>query len=77
MNVIGIGTLSEFSNNHADARGRLSVWLNEAEEADWKRSHDIKQKYASASFLADNIVVFNIFLLKVNYIIKGIQHRVK
>ncbi len=60
MNVIGIGTLSEFSNNHADARGRLSVWLNEAKEADWKRSHDIKQKYASASFLADNIVVFNI-----------------
>ena len=60
MNVIGIGTLSEFSKNHADARGQLKAWLYEAKDADWQRSHDIKQRYASASFLADNIVVFNI-----------------
>ena len=60
MNVIGTGKLSDFSNNHADAREQLKAWLNEAKEANWKRSHDIKQRYASASFLADNIVVFNI-----------------
>lgn len=60
MNVIGIKILSEFSTRHADVRGQLGAWLKEAEEADWKCSHDIKQKYASASFLADNIVVFNI-----------------
>lgn len=60
MNVAGKKTLSEFSNHHSDARGQLSAWLKEAEEADWKRSQDIKQRYASASFLADNIVVFNI-----------------
>jgi mRNA interferase HigB len=60
MNVIGKKILSEFSARHADVRERLSAWLNEAEEANWKRSQDIKQRYASASFLADNIVVFNI-----------------
>ncbi len=60
MNVIGTKILSEFSGRHADVRGQLSAWLYEAEEANWKRSQDIKQRYASASFLADNIVVFNI-----------------
>ncbi len=60
MNVIGKKTLSEFSNHHADVRERLNAWLYEAEEANWKRSQDIKQRHASASFLADNIVVFNI-----------------
>ncbi len=60
MNVIGIGKLFEFSNNHADAREQLKAWRYEAEKANWKRSHDIKQTYASASFLANNIVVFNI-----------------
>lgn len=60
MNVIGKKILSEFSARHADVRERLNAWLNEAEEANWKRSQDIKQRYASASFLADNIVVFNI-----------------
>lgn len=73
MNVIGKKILSEFSTRHADARGQLSSWLKEAEKADWKCSHDIKQRYASASFLADNIVVFNIksndyrLVTKVNY----------
>ncbi len=60
MNVIGKKILSKFSDRHADVRGQLSAWLCEAEEADWKCPQDIKQKYASASFLADNIVVFNI-----------------
>ncbi|GAX62047.1 hypothetical protein SCALIN_C28_0249 [Candidatus Scalindua japonica] len=52
--------------------------LNEAEEADWKCSQDIKQRYASASFLADNIVVFNIkgndyrIVAKINYPSKSV-----
>ncbi len=73
MKVTGIGTLYEFSNNHADIREQLKSWLSETKKADWKRSHDIKQKYANASFLADNTVVFNIkgndyrLVTKVNY----------
>ncbi len=60
MNVIGKKILSEFSSSHADVRGQLSAWLCEAEEAEWKRSQDIEQKYARASFLANNRVVFRI-----------------
>lgn len=73
MKVTGIGTLYEFSNNHADVREKLKSWLSETKKADWKRSHDIKQKYASASFLAGNRVVFNIkgndyrLLTKIDY----------
>ena len=60
MNVIGKKRLSEFSDSHADAREQLKAWLSEVEEANWKRSQDIKQRYASVSFLANNILVFNI-----------------
>lgn len=73
MNVIGKRILSKFSARHADVRGQLSAWLCEAEEAEWKRSQDITRKYANASFLADNTVVFKIkgndyrLVTKVNY----------
>ena len=61
MNVIGKKILSEFSARHANVREQLNAWLNEDEEANLEaRLQDIKQRYASASFLADNIVVFNI-----------------
>ena len=60
MRVISRKALREFWERHAEAEAALRAWFREAREAEWKTSADIKERYASASFLADNRVVFNI-----------------
>lgn len=60
MKVLGRDKLIKFSRKHADAKGALESWFNEADEANWKTSQDIKDRFNSASFLADNRVIFNI-----------------
>jgi len=45
---------------HADARGALDAWRKEVEGAAWSSPQDIKDRYATASFLAFNGVIFNI-----------------
>ncbi len=60
MKVIGIPILDLFAVKHADVRSMLGAWLEEVKIAEWKSPSDIKAKYKTASFLANNIVVFNI-----------------
>ncbi len=60
MKVVGKKVLFEFTGNHSDATEPVSAWIAEAEEACWKTPHDVKARYATASPLADNHVVFNI-----------------
>lgn len=60
MIVIGVGKLKEFGHLHGDVRSQLDTWRCEAEEAAWRTPSDIKARYSSASFLADNRVIFNI-----------------
>ena len=60
MKVLGRDKLTKFSQKHADAKSPLDAWFHEAEAAEWDTSHDIKSRYSSASFLADNQVIFNI-----------------
>lgn len=60
MKVIGQELIKEFSRRHADVRTHLSSWLYEVQEAQWKTTSDIKARYAHASFLANNRVVFNL-----------------
>lgn len=45
---------------HAGSRKALEAWYAEAERSDWQTPQDIKNRYASADFLADNRVIFNI-----------------
>ena len=60
MKVIGKDKLVKFSKKHASAKPALDAWYAEAEEADWKTTHDIKECYNSADFIRDNRVIFNI-----------------
>lgn len=60
MRVLAKKTLREFWENHSDSEEQLKAWYEEASEADWKNPRDVKNRYATASFLADNRVVFNI-----------------
>jgi mRNA interferase HigB len=60
MRIAGRDKLDEFSGAHADARSWIHTWIADAEAAVWKTPQDIKINYASASFLANNIVIFNV-----------------
>ena len=62
MRIIAKKTLREFwaQKRYADAQGPLEAWHDEASAAAWKTPQDIKNLYASASFVGSDRVVFNI-----------------
>ena len=60
MKIVGREKLDEFSSAHADARSWIDIWIADTEASPWKTPQDIKGNYASASFLAKNIVIFNV-----------------
>ena len=60
MRIAGRDKLDEFSGAHADARPWIDTWIADAETSIWKTPQAIKNNYASASFLANNIVIFNV-----------------
>lgn len=60
MRIAGRDKLDEFSGAHADARTWIENWITDAETALWLTPQNIKRNYASASFLAGNIVIFNV-----------------
>lgn len=60
MQLVGLLKLDAFKRTHADSRGPLDAWQTEVESARWNGSQEIKNRYPSASFLADNRVIFNI-----------------
>lgn len=62
MRIIAKKTLSEFwaQKRYTDAQGPLEAWHDEASAASWKTPQDIKNLYASASFVGNDRAVFNI-----------------
>ena len=60
MRVVGRGKLEKFITAHSDAASAVDAWLREAQNATWHTPADIKARYASASFLANNRVIFNL-----------------
>lgn len=59
MKVVGRKVLDDFGRQHSDVRSQLNVWILEAEEAQWENTHDIRARYAHASFVGNDRVVFN------------------
>jgi mRNA interferase HigB len=57
--VVGKKRLLDFAARHPPARGAIAAWVGEAEGAEWRSPQDIKQRFATASFVGDS-VVFNI-----------------
>ncbi len=60
MKVLGKEILDEFAGEHGDVLGQLTAWITEAESASWESPAEIRARYATASFLSDNRVIFNI-----------------
>jgi len=73
LRVIAKRILREFWQKHPDCEQQLKAWFQETGKTKWKNTKDIKSEYPSASFLADNRVVFNIkrnhyrLIVKINY----------
>ncbi len=73
LRVIAKKILREFWQRHADCEQQLKAWFQETSKSEWRNTKDIKNEYPSASFLADNRVVFNIkgnhyrLVVKINY----------
>lgn len=60
MLVLGRDKLDKFGRKHANSKKALDVWFEEVAHAKWQTPQDIKNRYSSADFLADNRVIFNI-----------------
>lgn len=60
MHLVSIQTLRKFWRLHPDAERPLRAWYEAVEQAQWRTPADIKADFATASFLANNRVVFNI-----------------
>lgn len=60
MHIIALRTLCTFWTTHPSAETPLRGWYAEARRADWHTPADIKAVHCTASFLANNRVVFNI-----------------
>ena len=60
MKVLGRDKLAKFSKKHANAKGALDAWFDEAKKSNWKTPQDIKNRYRSADIISDNRVIFNI-----------------
>jgi len=60
MRIVAKSTLLAFIRNHKQAEQALLAWYAETAKANWKKPQDIKDQYASASFVGKNRVVFNI-----------------
>jgi mRNA interferase HigB len=60
MRIIARKTLRDFWETHPDAEHPLRAWFHDTKVATWTGPADIRAVYATASFLANNRVVFNI-----------------
>jgi mRNA interferase HigB len=60
VRVIARRTLKSFWERHADAEQPLKAWFAEASQAEWNSMADIKHRYAHASIVNSETVVFNI-----------------
>ena len=73
MRVIAKSSLIRFWDRYPAARLPLQTWHGDAVRALWKSPQDIRLRYASASFVGNNRVVFNIkgnnyrLIVKIHY----------
>ena len=73
MRIIAKKTLREFWEVHPDSEQQLKAWYQETSKAEWTTPGQINRAYPSASFLANNRVVFNIkgnhysLIVKISY----------
>ena len=60
MILNGRDLLAAFAKRHERARKSIAAWVAEVEQATWKTSHDVKQRYPTADPIGANRMVFDL-----------------
>lgn len=60
VKIVAASTLRAFWGRHPDAEQPLKAWYDDVRHAAWRTPQDIRSRFASASFVGRNRVVFNI-----------------
>ena len=60
MTLVGREILYQFIIKHPDTRSWIENWISDVQNANWQNTQDVKDRYSSASFLAERIVIFNV-----------------
>jgi len=66
MRIIARRTLREFvasrvgHKDHAALKAAIDAWFDEVRKAEWRSTADVKRRYASASVVSAERIVFNI-----------------
>lgn len=60
MRIIGLGKLHSFCEDHASCRKWASNWISDLKGSHWKTPQDVKNRYPTASFLPNQVVIFNV-----------------
>jgi mRNA interferase HigB len=62
MQIVAVRNLESYwlQLGRKDSEGALKAWFAEARLARWTTPQDVKKRYANASIIANNRVVFNI-----------------
>ena len=60
VRIIAKRTLRAFWTAHADSEQALLTWYRVARAARWESPRDVKARFADASIVANNRVVFNV-----------------
>ena len=60
MKILDRERLERFCRKHTDARAWIENWLADVESAVCAAPQDIRRRYASASFLPEGVVIFNV-----------------
>jgi mRNA interferase HigB len=60
MVLISVKILKEYWEKHPQSKTPLQKWASEVKEADWKSFSDVKNHFASADYVGNGRVVFNI-----------------
>ena len=60
MVLVGREELSRFVSQHRDAEKWIENWVADVQYSNWLTPQDIKNRYASTSFLSGNRVIFNV-----------------
>lgn len=81
MRIYSRSTLREFWLKHPEAAPSAQAWYRETRLRDWEGPSAIKRVSATASFLRDNRVVFNLcgnkyrLVVRVNYAYRAVYVR--
>jgi len=60
MKINGLAALRNHIQNYSKSKKWIENWISDARSSQWTTPHQIKQHYASCSFLPGNVVIFNV-----------------